>query len=491
VLERLIGEGLTFDDVLLTPGYSEVVPKDIDVRTKLTREIELHIPLVSAPMDTVTEAELAIALAQVGGLGIVHKNMPVERQTAEVDRVKRSANGVITDPVTLDPEATVGQARQVMEQANISGVPITQGGMLKGILTRRDLRFITNLSTPIRDVMTKENLVTAPEGTTLKEAESILMGNKVEKLLLVDDQFRLRGLITIRDIDKMSSFPSACRDSRGRLRVGAAVGVHEYERAEALISKDVDVLAVDSAHGHSKNVIETVRQIKKRTNIQVIAGNVGTYDGARALIDAGADAIKVGIGPGSICTTRVISGVGVPQITAISEAVKAATEAKVPLIADGGIRYSGDITKAIAAGAHACMIGSLFAGLAESPGQTILYKGRTFKMYRGMGSLGAMMAGSKDRYSQGEGGNDKLVPEGVEGRVPFRGPLASYVYQLVGGLKAGMGYCGTPTITDLRTRSKFLRVTAAAVRESHPHDIQITQEAPNYSSSRSDGDGGT
>jgi IMP dehydrogenase len=491
VLERLIGEGLTFDDVLLTPGYSEVVPKDIDVRTKLTREIELHIPLVSAPMDTVTEAELAIALAQVGGLGIVHKNMPVERQTAEVDRVKRSANGVITDPVTLDPEATVGQARQVMEQANISGVPITQGGMLKGILTRRDLRFITNLSTPIRDVMTKENLVTAPEGTTLKEAESILMGNKVEKLLLVDDQFRLRGLITIRDIDKMSSFPSACRDSRGRLRVGAAVGVQEYERAEALISKDVDVLAVDSAHGHSKNVIETVRQIKKRTNIQVIAGNVGTYDGARALIDAGADAIKVGIGPGSICTTRVISGVGVPQITAISEAVKAATEAKVPLIADGGIRYSGDITKAIAAGAHACMIGSLFAGLAESPGQTILYKGRTFKMYRGMGSLGAMMAGSKDRYSQGEGGNDKLVPEGVEGRVPFRGPLASYVYQLVGGLKAGMGYCGTPTITDLRTRSKFLRVTAAAVRESHPHDIQITQEAPNYSSSRSDGDGGT
>jgi IMP dehydrogenase len=491
VLERLIGEGLTFDDVLLTPGYSEVVPKDIDVRTKLTREIELHIPLVSAPMDTVTEAELAIALAQVGGLGIVHKNMPVERQTAEVDRVKRSANGVITDPVTLDPEATVGQARQVMEQANISGVPITQGGMLKGILTRRDLRFITNLSTPIRDVMTKENLVTAPEGTTLKEAESILMGNKVEKLLLVDDQFRLRGLITIRDIDKMSSFPSACRDSRGRLRVGAAVGVHEYERAEALISKDVDVLAVDSAHGHSKNVIETVRQIKKRTNIQVIAGNVGTYDGAKALIDAGADAIKVGIGPGSICTTRVISGVGVPQITAISEAVKAATEAKVPLIADGGIRYSGDITKAIAAGAHACMIGSLFAGLAESPGQTILYKGRTFKMYRGMGSLGAMMAGSKDRYSQGEGGNDKLVPEGVEGRVPFRGPLASYVYQLVGGLKAGMGYCGTPTITDLRTRSKFLRVTAAAVRESHPHDIQITQEAPNYSSSRSDGDGGT
>jgi IMP dehydrogenase len=491
VLERLIGEGLTFDDVLLVPGYSEVVPKDIDVRTRLTREIELHIPLVSAPMDTVTEAELAIALAQVGGLGIIHKNMSVQDQTAHVDRVKRSANGVITDPVTLDPDATVGQARQVMEQANISGVPITQKGILRGILTRRDLRFITDLSTPIREVMTKENLVTAAEGTTLKDAESILMANKVEKLLLVDDQFRLKGLITIRDIDKMASFPAACRDSRGRLRVGAAVGVNEFERAEALISKDVDVLGVDSAHGHSKNVIETVRQLKKRTNIQVIAGNVATYEGAKALIDAGADAIKVGIGPGSICTTRVISGVGVPQITAISEAVKAAKEAEVPLIADGGIRYSGDLTKAIAAGAHACMLGSLFAGLAESPGQTILYKGRTFKTYRGMGSLGAMMAGSKDRYSQAEGATDKLVPEGVEGRVPYRGPLAAYVYQLVGGLKAGMGYCGTPTITDLRTRSRFLRVTAAAVRESHPHDIQITQEAPNYSSSRSDGDGGT
>jgi IMP dehydrogenase len=491
VLERLIGEGLTFDDVLLTPGYSEVVPKDIDVRTKLTREIELNVPLISSPMDTVTEFELAIALAQTGGLGIIHKNMSIAEQVKHVESVKRSANGVITDPVTLDPDATVGQARQVMEQSNISGVPITHNGLLKGILTRRDLRFITDHSTPIREVMTRENLVTAAEGTTLKDAESILMGNKVEKLLLVDDEFRLKGLITIRDIDKMSSFPAACRDSRGRLRVGAAVGVHEYERAEALIAKDVDVVGVDSAHGHSKNVIETVRQIKKRTNIQVIAGNVATYDGAKALIDAGADAIKVGIGPGSICTTRVISGVGVPQITAISEAVKAAASAQVPLIADGGIRYSGDLTKAIAAGAHACMIGSLFAGLAESPGQTILYKGRTFKTYRGMGSLGAMMAGSKDRYSQAEGGTDKLVPEGVEGRVPFRGPLAAYVYQLVGGLKAGMGYCGTPTITDLRTRSRFLRVTAAAVRESHPHDIQITQEAPNYSSSRSDGDNGS
>ena len=491
MLDRLNGEGLTFDDVLLVPGYSEVVPKEADVRTRLTREIELNVPLVSAPMDTVTEAELAIALAGVGGLGVIHKNMSVERQTAEVDRVKRSANGVITDPVTLDPDATVGQARQVMEQANISGVPITQKGFLKGILTRRDLRFITDLTTPIREVMTKENLITASEGTTLKDAESILMANKVEKLLLVDDQFRLKGLITIRDIDKMASFPAACRDTRGRLRVGAAIGVHDYERAEALIAKDVDVLGVDSAHGHSRNVIETVRQLKKRTNIQIIAGNISTYEGAKALIDAGADAVKCGQGPGSICTTRVISGVGVPQITAIGEAVKACEAAKVPLIADGGIRYSGDVTKAIAAGAHVCMLGSLFAGLAESPGQTILYKGRTFKTYRGMGSLGAMVAGSKDRYAQADGATDKLVPEGVEGRVPYRGPLAAYVYQLVGGLKAGMGYCGTPTITDLRTRSRFLRVTAAAVRESHPHDIQITQEAPNYSSSRSDGDNGT
>jgi IMP dehydrogenase len=491
VQDRIIGEGLTFDDVLLAPGYSEVVPKDIDVGTHLTKEIELHVPIVSAPMDTVTEAELAIALAQAGGLGVIHKNMPVERQTEHVDRVKRSANGVITDPVSLPPSASVGEARKAMERANISGVPITEDGVLRGILTRRDLRFITDLDTPIHAVMTKENLITAPAGTTLKDAEKILMGNKVEKLLLVDEEFRLKGLITIRDIDKMASFPHACRDARGRLRVGAAIGVHEYDRVEALLAKDVDVIAVDSAHGHSKNVIETVKTIKRRYKIQVIAGNVATEDGAKALVDAGADAVKVGIGPGSICTTRVISGVGVPQITAVSSAVKAAEPAGVPIIADGGIRYSGDITKALAAGANVCMLGSLLAGLAESPGQTILYQGRTFKTYRGMGSLGAMMAGSKDRYSQGDGPHDKLVPEGVEGRVPFRGPLASYVYQLVGGLKAGMGYCGTPTVADLRTKSRFLRVTAAAVRESHPHDIQITQEAPNYSSSRSDGaDGG-
>lgn len=478
--ERIICDGITFDDVLLVPGYSEVVPKDVDVRTRLTRNIELNIPIVSSPMDTVTEADLAIALAQEGGIGIVHKNMSIEQQMAEVDRVKRSANGVISDPVTLPPHATVGQARQLMEQNNISGVPISANGVLKGILTRRDLRFIFDHQTRIADVMTKEHLVTAPERTTLKEAESILTANKVEKLLLVDDEYRLKGLITIKDIDKMLKFPNACRDKRGRLRVGAAVGVHDYSRVAALISKDVDLITVDSAHGHSINVIESVRQIKRDYAIEVVAGNVATAEGTRALINAGADAVKVGIGPGSICTTRVISGVGVPQITAIGMAVAEAEPAGIPIIADGGIRYSGDLTKAIAAGASVCMLGGLFAGLAESPGQTILYQGRSFKVYRGMGSLGAMMAGSKDRYSQQEGGTDKLVPEGVEGRVPFRGKLSDFVYQLVGGLKAGMGYCGTGTILDLRTRSRFIRVTAATVQESHPHDISITQEAPNY-----------
>lgn len=477
-------DGITFDDVLLLPDYSEVVPRAIDVSTRLTANIRLTIPLLSAPMDTVTEAELAIALAQEGGIGLIHKNMGIDRQMAEVDRVKRSANGVIVDPVTLPPDANIGQVRQLMQESNISGVPITENGILKGILTRRDLRFITDSAIRIRDVMTKEHLITAPENTTLKEAEKILTQNKVEKLLLVDDQYRLKGLITIRDIDKMHRFPNASRDTRGRLRVGAAVGVGDYERVEALISKDVDVVGVDSAHGHSGNVIETVRRIKRKHAIEVIAGNVATAEGVKALINAGADAVKVGIGPGSICTTRVISGVGVPQITAIGWAAKEAAKANIPIIADGGIRYSGDVTKAIAAGAHACMLGSLFAGLAESPGQTVLYQGRSFKVYRGMGSMGAMMAGSSDRYSQG--GADKLVPEGVEGRVPFRGPLSDFVYQLVGGLKAGMGYCGTPTIEDLRTRARFIRVSAATVRENHPHDIAITQEAPNYSSSRLD-----
>lgn len=483
--DRIDCQGFTFDDVLLLPGYSEVVPRDVCTKTRLTQRIELNIPLLSAPMDTVTQANLAIALAQVGGLGIIHKNMTIDQQMAEVDIVKRSANGVITDPVTLPPSATVGQVRNMMAEKNISGIPITEGGILKGILTRRDLRFVTDNQIRISEVMTREKLVTAPENTTLKEAESILTANKVEKLLLVDDEYRLKGLITIKDIDKMLNYPQACKDSRGRLRVGAAVGVHDEERVSALLSKDVDVIAVDSAHGHSSNVIETVRAIKRNHDIDVIAGNVATAEGARALINAGADAVKVGIGPGSICTTRVISGVGVPQLTAIYSVAKEAEQSKTPIIADGGIRYSGDLTKAIASGANVAMLGSLFAGLAESPGQLVIYKGRSFKVYRGMGSLGAMVAGSKDRYRQ-EGSADKLVPEGVEGRVPFRGPLSDFVYQLVGGLRAGMGYCGTPTIDDLRTKSRFIRTTAASVQESHPHDIVITQEAPNYTSTRFD-----
>jgi IMP dehydrogenase len=483
--DRIAYQGITFDDVLLEPGYSEVVPRDVDVRTSLTRHIRLNIPILSSPMDTVTESELAIALAQEGGIGIIHKNLSIAVQTREVDKVKRSENGVISDPVTLPPDETVQTARKLMEQHHISGVPITINGYLKGILTRRDLRFLTDTNQKIAEVMTKENLVVAKENTTLDEAERILTENKVEKLLLVDDQFRLKGLITIKDIDKMVNFPNACKDARGRLRVGAAVGVKDYERADSLIQAGVDVLVVDSAHGHSRNVIDTVRELKKRYQIDIIAGNIATTEGAKALADAGADAVKVGIGPGSICTTRVVSGVGMPQLSAISSAVKALKGTNIPIIADGGIRYSGDITKALAAGAHSVMIGGLFAGLAESPGQTILYKGRTFKAYRGMGSLGAMMAGSGDRYSQGKEtttGNGKLVPEGVEGRVPYKGPLAPFLYQLVGGLRAGMGYCGTQTLEELRTRTRFIQVSAASVQESHPHDILITQEAPNYSS---------
>jgi IMP dehydrogenase len=483
--DRIAYQGITFDDVLLEPGYSEVVPKDVDVRTSLTRHIRLHIPVLSSPMDTVTESELAIALAQEGGIGIIHKNLSVAVQTREVDKVKRSENGVISDPVTLPPDETVQTAKKLMEQHHISGVPITVNGYLKGILTRRDLRFLTDSKQKIAEVMTKDNLVVAKENTTLDEAERILTENKVEKLLLVDDQFRLKGLITIKDIDKMVNFPNACKDARGRLRVGAAVGVMDFERADSLIQAGVDVLVVDSAHGHSKNVIETVRELKKRYQIDIIAGNIATSEGSKSLVDAGVDAVKCGIGPGSICTTRVVSGVGVPQLSAISAAAKALKGTNIPIVADGGIRYSGDITKALAAGAHSVMIGGLFAGLTESPGQTILYKGRTFKAYRGMGSLGAMMAGSGDRYSQGKdatAGNGKLVPEGVEGRVPYKGPLAPFLYQLVGGLRAGMGYCGTQTLEELRTRARFIQVSAASVQESHPHDILITQEAPNYSS---------
>jgi IMP dehydrogenase len=481
--DKILSVGITFDDVLLEPRYSEVVPAEVDVSTQLTRAIRLNIPVVSSPMDTVTEHEMAIALAQEGGLGVIHKNMSVERQTEEVDKVKRSANGIITDPVTLPPDASVARAREVMDQHNVSGVPITTGSRrLAGIITRRDLRFLENSALKVSEVMTRENLVTATGTVTLEEAEKILMAKKVEKLLLVDENYTLTGLITIKDIDMMKRFPNACKDAQGRLRVGAAIGVHDYERAESLIAKDVDVLVVDSAHGHSANVIETVKNVKKRWKIDVVAGNVATAAGCRDLVAAGADAVKVGIGPGSICTTRVISGVGVPQITAIYEAAQVAAEAKVPIVADGGIRYSGDVTKALAAGAHAVMIGGLLAGLSESPGEQILYQGRSFKVYRGMGSLGAMMQGSSERYRQrGDRKPDKLVPEGVEGRVPFKGPLSSFVYQLVGGLRAGMGYCGTQTIEELRTQTRFIQISAAGVRESHPHDIAITQEATNYS----------
>lgn len=484
--DRIAYQGITFDDVLLEPAYSDVVPRDTDVRTLLTRNVRINIPIVSSPMDTVTESELAIALAQEGGIGIIHKNLSIPAQTREVDKVKRSENGIITDPLTLPPDDTVGHARQLMDEHHISGVPITVNGVLKGILTRRDLKFLDNNEQKLEEVMTKRNLVTAPENTTLEEAEKILTKNKVEKLLLVDDEFRLKGLITIKDIDKIQKFPHAAKDARGRLRVGAAIGVFDYERADSLIAAGVDVLVVDSAHGHSRNVIETVRELKRRYSIDIIAGNVATAEGARALVDAGADAVKVGIGPGSICTTRIVSGVGVPQMSAIANAAKGLKGTGVPLIADGGIRYSGDITKALAAGAYSVMIGGLFAGLAESPGQLILYRGRSFKQYRGMGSLGAMMAGSADRYQQGPSGqpvpaNGKLVPEGVEGRVPFKGHLAPFVYQLVGGVRAGMGYCGCKSLDELRTKARFIQVTTASVQESHPHDIAITQESPNYS----------
>ncbi|MBX3416812.1 MAG: IMP dehydrogenase [Pirellulaceae bacterium] len=488
-VEKSINLAITFDDVLLVPRYSEMVPSDVDVRTQLTRNIRLNIPLLSSPMDTVTEHQMAIALAKVGGLGVIHKNLSISAQTEEVLKVKRSANGIIVDPVTLPPDASVERARELMHQHNVSGVPIVLAdGTLVGILTRRDLRFLETKDQPVSAVMTRENLVTATGNVTLAEAEKILTAKKVEKLLLVDENKRLKGLITIKDIDMMNRFPNACKDDLGRLRVGAAIGVHDYERAQSLIDQGVDVLIVDSAHGHSKNVIETVRQLKRNHSIDVVAGNIATTEGCQALINAGADAVKVGIGPGSICTTRIVSGVGVPQISAIQNATLAANKAGVPLIADGGIRYSGDIAKAIAAGAHSVMIGGLFAGLAESPGQMILFQGRSFKAYRGMGSLGAMEKGSSERYRQGNQPGGKLVPEGVEGRVPFKGSLSDFAYQLVGGVRAAMGYCGTATIEGLRKEAQFIQVSAASVREGHPHDIAITQEAPNYSSDATGGD---
>jgi len=484
--DRIAYRGLTFDDVLLEPAYSEALPSEVEVGSPLTRNIRLNVPIISSPMDTVTESEMAIAMAQEGGLGVVHKNMSIERQALEVDRVKRSEHGVIVDPVTLPPEATVGEASRIMDERNIGGVPIVaKDGKLKGILTRRDLRFLESKETRIAEVMTKENLVTANENTDLKEAQRILLENKVEKLLLIDDEYRLKGLITIKDIDKNLRFPLACKDSRGRLRVGAAAGVGDYDRISCLIEKGVDVLVVDSAHGHSRNVIDTIRYVKSRWTIDVIAGNVATTEGARDLIRAGADAVKVGIGPGSICTTRIISGVGVPQLTAIAHAAQAAADTDVPIIADGGIRYSGDITKALAAGASIVMLGGLLAGLDESPGEMILYQGRSYKRYRGMGSAGAMVQGSAERYRQagvtedGKGAR-KLVPEGVEGRVAYKGSLGPFMYQLIGGLRAGMGYLGVGTIDELRTKTRFIQVSPATVRENHPHDIAITQEAPNY-----------
>jgi IMP dehydrogenase len=492
--DKIIGDAITFDDILLVPARSKVVPRNADLRTQLTRNISVNIPLTSAPMDTVTESSLAIALAQEGGIGIIHKNLGVEAQCREVDKVKRSANGVILDPVTLHPSDTVERAAELMRLHNISGVPITtEGRKLAGIITRRDLKFLDPADKSpggqahlrVEEVMTKDNLVTAPPTTSLDEAGRILQRHKVEKLLLVDKDHRLTGMITIKDIDKNRQYPNSCRDDRGRLRVGAAVGVQDYDRVEALIRNGVDVIAVDTAHGHSENVIESVKEIKRRHQIDVIAGNIATADAARDLISAGVDAVKVGIGPGSICTTRIVSGVGVPQITAIMNVASVAEDAGVPIIADGGIRYSGDITKALAAGAHTVMIGSLFAGLDESPGDVIFWKGRRFKEYRGMGSLGAMVCGSADRYSQkGETQREKLVPEGVEGRVPYHGNLAELVYQLVGGLRAGMGYCGTPTIAALRRDARFIRVSGASIVESHPHDLFITVEAPNYAAQK-------
>ncbi len=495
---KIVYDAITFDDVLLIPARSEFIPSDADTHTKLTRGIELNVPLVSAPMDTVTEAALAIALAQEGGIGIIHKNLSVQNQAREVEKVKRSENGVIVDPITLPPSATVGEARRIMREYNVSGIPIvddevsrTRGDRsagsgkpprLAGIMTRRDLKFQEDDNRRVGDVMTKENLVTAHPDTTLDEAERILYQAKVEKLLLVDKDGRLVGLITMRDLDKLHQFPHSCKDRRGRLRVGAATGVRDFERVEALIKADVDVIVVDTAHGHSKNVIETVRQIKKNWDIPIIAGNIATAEGAKDLIDAGVDAVKVGIGPGAICTTRIISGVGVPQISAIMNAVSVADPAGVPVIADGGIRHSGDITKAIAAGASCCMMGSLFAGLDESPGELVIHQGRRYKTYRGMGSMGAMIQGSKDRYGQADvASTSKLVPEGVEGRVPYRGPLGDFVYQLVGGLRAGMGYCGSKNIDALRREARFCRVSGASMAESHPHDITITKESPNYS----------
>lgn len=493
---KIVYDGITFDDVLLLPRRSAVMPADASTVARLTRTLTLKIPLISAPMDTVTEHSLAIALAQEGGIGIIHKNMGVEAQAREVAKVKRSANGIITDPLTLGPSDTVSRAKELMRAHNVSGFPVTEDGATNprgkgkvlGILTRRDLKFVEDPATSVREVMTGKGLITAPQGTTLEQSDAILSKNKVEKLLLVDNHGNLRGLITMRDIERLSRFPSSNTDKRGRLLCGAAIGVGQFDRLEQLLAAEVDVIVIDTAHGHSENVLRTLRDVKKRSSVPVIVGNIATREAAIDLIEAGADAIKVGIGPGSICTTRVVTGVGVPQVTAIMNAVSGAQEAdkSVPVIADGGIRHSGDIPKAIAAGANCVMMGSLFAGLDESPGELVISAGRRYKTYRGMGSEGAMSAGSADRYRQAEkvDGDGKVrmkfVPEGVEGMVPYRGPLAEFAYQLVGGLRSSMGYCGCATIEELRQNARFCRVSSATVVENHPHDIRITKESPNY-----------
>lgn len=478
-------ESLTFDDVLLIPAESSVLPREVDLSTNLTRTIRLNIPMISAAMDTVTESQMAISMAREGGIGIVHRNMSIATQASEVDKAKKSESGMIVDPITMDPDRKIYEALEIMKKYRISGVPVTREGKLLGILTNRDLRFETHLDQPISAVMTKENLVTAPVGITLEESKRLLHKNRIEKLLVVDEQNNLKGLITIKDIEKTIKYPNSCKDNLGRLRVGAAVGVSadREARVEALLKAGADVIVIDTSHGHSRSVIEAIRETKRAfPNIELIAGNVATAEGAEALIKAGAEAVKVGVGPGSICTTRVIAGVGVPQITAIFETAGVAKRYGIPLIADGGVKFSGDITKALAAGADSVMIGGLFAGTDESPGEMVLYQGRSYKMYRGMGSLEAMKGGSKDRYYQDDVESEiKLVPEGIEGRVPYKGPLSSSVYQLLGGLRSGMGYLGCRNLKELREKSRFTRVTSAGLRESHVHDVIITKEAPNYS----------
>jgi IMP dehydrogenase len=481
--KKISGDAYTFDDVLIVPLKSDVLPTEVRTNTRLTNRIELNVPIVSAAMDTVTESPLAIALAQQGGIGIIHKNMPIDKQAAEVDKVKRSESGMIVDPITMSPNQKIEDAVKLMAHYKISGVPITENGRLVGILTNRDLRFETRFHLPIREVMTKENLVTVPVGTTLEEAQRILHKHRIEKLLVVDRDQNLKGLITVKDITKKIKYPLAAKDDQGRLRVGAAIGATgDYlERMSELIRAKVDVIIIDTAHGHSSRVMDAIKEAKHRfPEMDIIAGNIATEEAARDLVKSGADAVKVGMGPGSICTTRVVSGAGMPQITAILACARATQETKTPLIADGGIKFSGDITKALAAGANTVMIGSLFAGTDESPGETILYQGRTFKSYRGMGSLGAMQAGSRDRYGQDQEAPGKLVPEGIEGRVPYKGPLSSMVTQLVGGLRSGMGYCGVSTIEELQAKTRFMKITEASLRESHVHDVFITKEAPNY-----------